>query len=147
MRKEERLLMLDHRAFLIALLTLGTTMRKLKFFVITLLLSSIASTAGAAEAYIGQFLYRYKSGNTYRVTVPDNSQMKWECIEGSEKGAAGEETPQRFKVNNRTFFVTWVEKTGINVSQVVDLKNMKVYSTIVDGKDRYVLEGTVIREK
>lgn len=147
MHKEERLPTLDHRAFLIALLTLETTMRKLKLFVITLLLSSITSTAGATEAYIGQFLYRYKSGNTYRVTIPDNSRMKWECVEGSEKGATGEETPQRFKVNNRTFFVTWVEKTGINVSQVVDLKNMKVYSTMVDGKDRYVLEGTVIREK
>ena len=41
--------------------------------------------------------------------------MKWECIEGPEKGAKGEETPQRFRLNNKVFFATWVEKTGINV--------------------------------
>ena len=54
--------------------------------------------------------------------------MKWECIEGSEKEAKGEEIPQRFRVNSKVFFATWVEKTGINVSQVIDFKNMKVFN-------------------
>jgi phenolic acid decarboxylase len=114
-----------------------------------LLLTTVAfsATATASEAYIGQFLYQYKGGNTYRVISLDHKTMQWECIEGSEKGAKGIETPERFKINSTVFFTTWVEKTGINVSQVVDLKKMKVYSTIVDGKDRYVLEGNVVREK
>lgn len=38
-------------------------------------------------------------------------------------------------------------KTGINVSQVINLKTMRIYSTIIDGKERYVLEGKVVREK
>lgn len=122
-------------------------MHQLKLIFIGLLISSLHSVAQASEAYIGQFLYKYKGGNTYRVTVNDRKTMKWECIEGSEKGANGEEMPQRFKVANKIYFATWVEKTGINVSQVVNLKNMKVYSTIVDGKERYVLEGNVVREK
>jgi phenolic acid decarboxylase len=111
------------------------------------LISIVSSMVQASDAYIGQFLYKYIGGNTYRVTVNDRKTMKWECVEGSEKGSNGEEMPQRFKIANKIYFATWVEKTGINVSQVVDLKNMKVYSTIIDGKERYVLEGNVVREK
>ena len=122
-------------------------MHQLKLLFIGLLIFSLSSVAQASETYIGQFLYKYKGGNTYRVTVNNSKTMKWECVEGSEKGASGEEMPQRFKVANKIYFATWVEKTGINVSQVVDLKNMKVYSTIIDGKERYVLEGNIIREK
>jgi len=122
-------------------------MHQIKLIVIGLLACSLTSIAQASEAYIGQFLYKYKGGNTYKVTVNDSKTMKWECVEGSEKGARGEEKPQRFKITNKIYFVTWVEKTGINVSQVIDLKNMKVYSTIIDGKERYVLEGNVVRAK
>ncbi|WP_036301970.1 phenolic acid decarboxylase [Methylotenera sp. L2L1] len=121
-------------------------MYQLKFVFIGLLISSLSSIAQASEAYIGQFLYKYKGGNTYRVTVNDNKTMQWACVEGSEKGANGEEKPQRFKLADKVYFATWVEKTGINVSQAIDLKNMKVYSTI-DGKERYVLEGNIVREK
>ena len=116
-------------------------------WILGLLFISLASFANATEAYIGRFLYQYQGGNTYRVTVNDDKAMKWEALEGDEKGATGVETPQRFKVNNKVFFVTWVEKTGINVTQVLDLKNMKVYSTIIDGNERYVVKGNVIREK
>jgi phenolic acid decarboxylase len=122
-------------------------MRLLKLIFCVLLLSCLASMAQASENFVGQFLYKYKGGNIYRVTVNDGRTMKWGCIEGSEKGSAGVENPQRFMVSEKIYFVTWVEKTGINVSQVLDLKHMKVYSTIIDGKDRYVLEGAVVREK
>lgn len=120
--------------------------RLLKPLVLLLLWCS-TSDAFSAEAYIGQFIYHYKSGDAYRVTVNDGKSMQWRCIEGSEKGAFGTETPERFKINNKVFFVTWREKSGINVSQVVDLKNMKVISTIIDGKERYVVEGKITREK
>lgn len=122
-------------------------MHQFKLIFIGLLISSLSSVAQASEAYIGTFLYKYKGGNTYRVIVSDRKIMKWECVDGSESGANGEEMPQRFKVADKIYFATWVEKTGINVSQVVDLKNMKVYSTIIDGKERYVLEGKIVREK
>lgn len=122
-------------------------MKLSRFLLITLAVSAVTSTAMAAEAYVGTFLYQYKPDTTYRVTVPDSRHLHWVCIQGAEKGASGDENPQRFKVDDRVFFTTWVEKTGINVTQVVDLKHMKVYSTILDGKDRYVLEGTIVREK
>lgn len=118
-----------------------------QFSFISLLLLAFAPTALTAEAYLGQFLYKYDGGNIYRVTVNDAKSMSWLCIEGSEKGANGIEKPERFKVAEKIYFASWVEKTGINVSQVINLKTMKVYSTIIDGKERYVLVGKVVREK
>ena len=105
-----------------------------------------SASAFAAESYIGQFLYQYKAGTVYRV-IANSKTMSWECIKGSELGAKGMETPQRFKLNNHIYYATWVEKTGVQVSQALDFKGMKVYSTITDNKDRYVLEGTIVREK
>lgn len=122
-------------------------MRTIKIVLISFLFAGFSLSTFASKAYLGQFLYKYKAGNTYRVTVEDGEHMKWECIEGSEKGAKGEEIPQIFRVNSKVFFATWVEKTGISISQVIDFKNMKVYLTIIDGKERYVLEGKVVREK
>jgi phenolic acid decarboxylase len=118
----------------------------IQFSFINLLLLASFSTAQAAD-YLGQFLYKYDSGNIYRVKVNDARSMSWVCIEGSEKGANGIEKPERFKVAEKIYFASWVEKTGISVSQVINLKTMKVYSTIIDGKERYVLAGKVIREK
>jgi phenolic acid decarboxylase len=118
-----------------------------QFLFISLWLWAFMATAQASEAYIGQFLYKYDDGNIYRVTANDAKSMSWLCVEGSEKGANGIENPERFKVADKIYFVSWVEKTGIHVSQVINLKSMKVYSTIIDGKERYVLVGKVIREK
>ncbi len=122
-------------------------MKSLPFLITTMLLSSLVTTAHAAEAYLGQFLYQYDGGNVYRVTVKEAKLMSWLCIKGDEKGANGVETPERFTVADKVYFATWVEKTGINVTQVINLNTMKVYSTIIDGKQRYVISGNIVREK
>lgn len=122
-------------------------MKSLPFLITTMLLSSLVTTAHAAEAYLGQFLYQYDGGNVYRVTVKEAKSMSWLCIKGDEKGAHGVETPERFTVADKVYFTTWVEKTGINVTQVINLNTMKVYSTIIDGKQRYVISGNIVREK
>lgn len=122
-------------------------MKRIQLVIASILFAFFASISHASEAYIGQFIYKYEGGNVYRVTVNDAKSMSWVCVEGSEKGANGIEKPERFKVANKIYYATWVEKTGINVSQVIDLNNFKVYSTIIDGKDRYVLVGKIVREK
>ncbi|MCB4809735.1 hypothetical protein LG204_00200 [Methylovorus menthalis] len=122
-------------------------MKHIPLLITSLLLSSLPLHAQASKAYQGQFLYQYEGGNVYRVTVNDAKSMVWKCIAGSEKGAHGTEKPERIKVDDNIYFATWREKTGINVTQVIDLKNMKVYSTIIDGKERYVLSGKIVREK
>jgi phenolic acid decarboxylase len=122
-------------------------LKHIRLFIISFVISTFATKAYASDAYIGQFLYKYDGGSVYRLTVKDAKSMSWECINGSEKGANGIEKPERFKVVDKIYFVSWVEKTGINVSQVIDLKQMKVYSTIIDGKERYILKGIISREK
>ncbi|HCU85195.1 MoaF-related domain-containing protein [Methylophilus sp. UBA6697] len=122
-------------------------MKSLPLLITTILLSSLVTTAHAAEAYLGQFLYQYDGGSVYRVTVKEAKSMSWLCIKGDEKGAHGVETPERFAVADKVYFATWVEKTGINVTQVINLNTMKVYSTIIDGKQRYVISGNIVREK
>lgn len=122
-------------------------MKSLPLLLTTILLSSLVSAAQAGEDYLGQFLYQYAGGNVYRVTVKDAKSMAWQCIKGDEKGAHGVETPERFKVADKVYFASWVEKTGINVTQVINLNTMQVYSTIIDGKQRYVVTGNIVREK
>ncbi len=122
-------------------------MKYLQPLTIGLLFSMFASVACAAEPYIGQFLYQYEGGSVYRVTVKEGKSMSWLCIKGAEKGAHGTETPERFTVADKVYFASWVEKTGINVTQVINLNTMKVYSTIIDGKERYVISGNIVREK
>ncbi|WP_020166470.1 MULTISPECIES: phenolic acid decarboxylase [Methylotenera] len=122
-------------------------MLKIKLFAAAFAMCCISINAFAVEAYIGQFLYQYNSGNTYRVIAKDNEHMAWECIKGPEVGTKGLEKPQRYELNKHIYYVTWVEKTGVQVSQAVNFRQMKVYSTIIEGKNRYVLEGTIVREK
>jgi len=122
-------------------------MKQTQLLIWCLLFSAFTTVAHASDTYMGQFLYKYEGGTTYRVTVDNDKSMSWVCIEGSEKGANGIEKPERFKVADKIYFATWVEKTGINVSQVINLKTMNVYSTIIDSKERYVLAGKIVREK
>jgi phenolic acid decarboxylase len=122
----------------------------LQFIRLCMLGFFIATFAGsvlAQEAYTGRFLFKYDGGSVYRVVVNDAHSLTWQCIQGPEKGANGLEKPERFKVAEQIYFVSWTEKTGIQVSQVINLNSLKVYSTIIDGNQRYVLSGDIVREK
>ncbi|HSI28751.1 MAG: MoaF C-terminal domain-containing protein [Methylophilus sp.] len=122
-------------------------MQAVRVFIISILLVAFATATYASESYIGQFLFKYEGGSVYRVTVKDAKSQSWECIKGPEKGAHGIEKPERIQVADKIYFISWVEKTGIQVSQVINLNSLKVYSTIIDGKERYVLTGDIVREK
>lgn len=112
-----------------------------------LALFAASQQAFALQPWQGQFLYRYEGGNVYRVFADNTTTLRWQCIEGDEAGAQGEEHPDRLQVRPDVFFVSWTEKTGIHVTQVLDFKSMRVYSTITDGSARHVLRGKLIREK
>jgi hypothetical protein len=38
----------------------------------------------ASGSHIGSFVLTYAGGNTYRVDVPDDASIKWECLAGDE---------------------------------------------------------------
>ncbi|MEO7097889.1 MAG: MoaF C-terminal domain-containing protein [Luteolibacter sp.] len=121
----------------------------MKSIITTALLFTLTAGYSLAQSLspIGTFVYKYADGPTYRVTIPNTESLTWECIEGAEKGAKGEEHPSRFTVDDGIFFATWIEKTGIIVTQVVNLKTNKVYTTIVEGKERYVLVGDISKDQ
>lgn len=121
-------------------------MKSLPLMLSALLVAWIPA-AQAAEALNGQFLYQYEGGSVYRVVVNDPKLMRWTCIQGPEKGASGTEHPDRFKIADNIYFASWVEKTGTHVTQVLNLNTMKVYSTIIEGKERYVVSGNIVRER
>lgn len=101
--------------------------------------------AYAQEPYIGQFIYRYNDGSVYRVTVHSATHLRWEAIQGPEKGRSGEEAVRRIKVREGIYFVNWLESSGVHVSQVVDLYKMAVYAHVYDGKQQYTSEGNIVR--
>lgn len=119
----------------------------IQYLIGVLFLTLFVSVAHAKQPWIGQFLYKYDAGNTYRVTVQNASDMHWICVRGDEIGAEGNEKPQRLAVNQAIYFVTWTENSGVQVTQVLDFKKMKVNSTVIDGADKFVLSGTILREK
>ena len=99
----------------------------------------------ANRPYIGEFLYHYEGGGTYRLNVPNETDLHWECVKGSEVGAKGSEKPQRYEVANNVYFVTWIESTGVQISQALNFETNKVFVTISEGQDRYVLVGDIER--
>jgi phenolic acid decarboxylase len=105
----------------------------------------IVNLKSNVEAYLGTFLYKYHGGNTYKLIVSDNVNIYWECVEGSEIGANGNEKAQRFEVAPGIYFATWVEKSGVNVSQALNFNSNTVFATIVEGTNRYVLTGDIER--
>jgi phenolic acid decarboxylase len=109
-----------------------------------LVLGSLTS-ALAKEPYIGTFLYKYQGGNTFQVSVPNDRKLTWKCLSGAIKGESATEKPQRYKVADGIYFVTWIEKTGINVSQAINYNTGKVYTTVINGPRRSVHQGTVTR--
>lgn len=122
-------------------------MLPVSWFITSILVLTFATVAYASESYIGQFLFNYEGGSVYRLTVKDAKSLSWECIKGPEKGAQGIEKSERFKVADKIYFVSWVEKTGTQVSRVINLNTLKVYSTIIEGEERYVVTGNIVREK
>ncbi|WP_235559710.1 MULTISPECIES: MoaF C-terminal domain-containing protein [unclassified Methylophilus] len=119
----------------------------MRSLITSILLLTFTAVACASGSYIGQFLFNYEGGSVYRVILKDAMSLSRECIKGPEKGAQGIENPERFKVADKIYFSSWVEKTGIQVSRVINLNTLKVYSTIIEGEERYVVTGNIVSEK
>lgn len=120
--------------------------RTLALAVTFLTLCCSAAPAWSAPPYLGSFIYRYDDGSVYRVTVSDAAHLRWEALEGPEQGKSADEVTERKQVRPDVYFVSWVEKSGVNVVQVVDLTNMKLVTNVYDGKNRYVSEAAIRRE-
>ncbi len=93
----------------------------------------------------GTFDVTYTDGTRHTVTVTDLETVTWLAVEGVDKGATATETVDRREIAPGVWYVSWQQKDGAVVTQIVDLSKLRVISTrAMDGK-RTVLEGTIVR--
>lgn len=92
----------------------------------------------------------YTSGDHYIVTVLSETQLNWLSIGTSDGGPTTETEAYTVReVGQDVYFVSWMEQSGMTVSEVIDLKQGKVYATITwadgtkaNGRDSVAIEGT-----
>ena len=83
----------------------------------------------------------YQYGESiYHVTFDSDSTMHWEAMAGEEKGALEHEKYIAEFILPNMLFISWGEANGINVSQVLDFGQGKVYNHLV--RDRKASSGT-----
>lgn len=92
----------------------------------------------------------YTSGDHYHVTVLSDTQLRWQSLGVSDGGPAAETEDYTVKqITDNTYFVSWMEQSGMTVSEVIDFGTRKVYATITwgdttkaNGRDSVTIEGT-----
>jgi phenolic acid decarboxylase len=78
-------------------------------------------------SFVGKSLhFRYASGLEVTGHYATASDLTWEALTGPSKGSKGTEKVHAQEVAPKVFFISWLEKSGTSVSQVLDLNQMKV---------------------
>jgi hypothetical protein len=70
--------------------------------------------------------FRYESGLEVEGHYRSYTEMGWRALTGPAKGSSGTETIHTAEVAANVFFISWLEKSGTSVSQVLDLNTSKV---------------------
>ena len=86
--------------------------------------------------------YRYGE-SIYHLTVDNDTQLHWECVQGEEKGVTGDEVYKLHRINDQTLFLFWIEENDLGVSQVLDFENGKVFTFLKRGEDVGKAEGNI----
>jgi hypothetical protein len=68
-------------------------------------------------------------------TFVSDSILHWKIIDEKGQVIEGDEKVSFKRLNDHQFFVNWIEKTGLTVSQVLDIKN-KTATAFVSREDK-----------
>ncbi|MFD2940093.1 MoaF-related domain-containing protein [Flavobacterium notoginsengisoli] len=70
------------------------------------------------------------------VSYISENELHWKTVDSSGKILEGDEKISSKKIGNSLFFINWIEKDGITVSQVIDVdkKSVVVYMSYQDEK-------------
>lgn len=94
-----------------------------------------------------RLLLRYESGLEVQATYHSASSMTWEALAGPAKGTRGTENITTAEVAPQVFFVSWVEKSGTTVSNVIDLVHSRVSAFVTfetpEGRQSVFDKGTL----
>ena len=96
-------------------------------------------------------LYRYDSGLEVRGHFKSSTELEWEGLTGPSEGVRGSEKIYAEEVAPDIFFINWLEKTGVSVSQVLDLNRQRVtafvtYSTD-EGRISFFDRGSIAEQR
>ena len=82
--------------------------------------------------FVGRtLLFAYdESGVRVVGRFPDETTLIWEALSGPSSGQSGMETIDAAPVGDSLYFVSWIERGGTCVSQVLDLEAMRVTAFI-----------------
>jgi phenolic acid decarboxylase len=92
---------------------------------------------------IGKKLEYNYGENIYLVSFKTNKKLHWKCIQGEEKGKEATETYATQRLNNNTLFISWIEKEGLGVSQVINLKEKSIHTFLKIDRKIVTLSGTI----
>ncbi|MCX2680071.1 MoaF N-terminal domain-containing protein [Galbibacter sp. EGI 63066] len=89
-------------------------------------------------------ILEYNYGDyVYKVNFKSENKLHWKCIKGDEKGKEADETYSTQRLNNYTFFISWVEQDGLGVSEVINLKDNTVNCFLKIDKEIIPLIGKI----
>lgn len=109
--------------------------------------SASPTTAAPTHDLVGR-TYEYNYGeDVYQVEFMTVDKLRWTGIAGSEKGQSAEEDYLTLQLDETTFYLAWVEDSGVGVSQIVDLKEGEFLTCLFLKKDVMPLTGTLSQLK
>jgi len=77
--------------------------------------------------FVGRkIIIRYESGLEVEAHYKSGAEFTWEALTGPSKGMSGNETIYASEVAPNVFFISWLEHTGISVSNVLNLNNSRM---------------------
>jgi phenolic acid decarboxylase len=85
-----------------------------------------------------KIIIRYESGLEVKAHYKSADELAWEALTGPSEGTSGSETIYSSEVAPNVFFISWLENSGVSVSNVLDLNDRLVtaFVTFDAGKGR-----------
>jgi hypothetical protein len=91
----------------------------------------------------------YDSGIEIDAHYVSDSELRWTATAGPPAGQSGSEEIQAVEVAPDVFFISWIEESGLTLSQVLDLANMKIHSFVtmeMGGRRSGMLQTGTVKE-
>ena len=87
--------------------------------------------------------FEYNYGDVvYHVNFKSANTLHWKAIKGEEAGKEDDETYTIQQLSSTTYFIAWIEKDGLGVSQVLNLKDKKINAFLKIDKEIIPLAGS-----
>ncbi|MCQ9636853.1 hypothetical protein MP477_18015 [Chryseobacterium sp. WG23] len=91
--------------------------------------------------------WKYKE-YTYHITLTSDSTVHWKLIKGDYPGATEEtDTYVYSQLDKNKIFISWIEKSGLGISAVLDFETMNLYTHGSQEGSLYVNPGKIKKIK